>query len=119
MQARLFSITKKKDFDAIFKKGRSAFDKRLGIRAALNQEGKVRLGVIISLKVSKKAVLRNRLKRRLKEIVRARLAEIRPDLDLLIIALPGAADLTFDELRQSVENNFKRLRIGNDRTIKR
>lgn len=111
MSGRILSLSKKKDFDQVFKNGRSCFDKTLGLKAAANDLEQYRLGIIISSKVSKKAVERNLLKRRLKEIIKKELAEISSGQDLVIIALPGACEKTFAELKQAVENLVGRLRI--------
>jgi ribonuclease P protein component len=52
-----------------------------------------RLGVTVSGRVGN-AVVRSRVKRILREIFRARRAEIKPPTDVLIIAKPGADTLS-------------------------
>jgi len=111
MSGRILSLSKKKDFDLVFKTGRSCFDKFLGLKAAPNELKQHRLGIIISSKVSKKAVERNLLKRRLKEIIKKELVEISVDYDLVLVALPGACEKTFAELKQSIEGLTGRLKI--------
>jgi len=111
MSGRILSLSKKKDFDRVFKAGRSCFDKVIGLKAAPNELKQHRLGIIISSKVSKKAVERNLLKRRLKEIIKKELVEISVDYDLVLVALPGACAKTFAELKQSVAWLFSRLKL--------
>jgi ribonuclease P protein component len=53
-----------------------------------------RLGVTVSARVGN-AVTRNRVKRLLREIFRARRAELTPPVDVVVIAKPGAAILTY------------------------
>lgn len=60
-----------------------------------------RLGVITSRKAGN-AVVRNRLRRLVREIFRVHQAELRPDVDIVLVMRPGAARLTFQEL----ENRF-------------
>lgn len=102
-------LTKNKEFDLVFKKGRSSYDKILGIKMIENEADKVRVGIIVSGKVSKKAVDRNKIRRRLKEIFRLRLDEIQP-ADYVIIVLPEIKNKKFQEIERSVGFNLKRLR---------
>lgn len=48
------------------------------------------------------AVVRNRAKRRLREIVRLHLAEIKPGLDCLVIARTASANADYRELEHAV-----------------
>lgn len=59
-----------------------------------------RLTVVVSTKVSKKAVIRNKLKRLLREHLRLRLADLKPG-DYLVVVNPSAKDLTPEALRQN------------------
>lgn len=56
-----------------------------------------RLGVITSRRAGN-AVVRNRLRRLVREIFRAHQTELRPDVDIVLVMRPGAARLTFQEL---------------------
>ena len=62
-------------------------------------EGELRFGVVISSKVSKRAMKRNRLRRRLHEaFVRQRFRSDLPPTWLLLNLRPGAAELGDDNL---------------------
>ena len=88
-------ITRSGDFDAVYRRGRSAAGRHLVVYAFRREESSPgdppRLGVSISRKVGG-AVERNRLKRVLKE----RFAAIADDLpggtDFVVIARPGAVE---------------------------
>jgi ribonuclease P protein component len=54
------------------------------------------------------AVRRNRVKRRLREIIRQRLDGLTPGWDCLLIARPQAADVSFAELEGAVIQLLKR-----------
>jgi len=62
-------------------------------------EGELRFGVVISSKVSKRAVKRNRLRRRLHEaFLRQAFRSDLPPTWLLLNLRPGAAELSDDNL---------------------
>jgi ribonuclease P protein component len=50
------------------------------------------------------AVVRNRTKRRLREIVRADLASLPPGVDLVVRANPASAEAPFTELQQTLKS---------------
>lgn len=62
----------------------------------------VRIGFTLPRAVGK-AVVRNRIRRRLREILRPRLAEIDPSLDLVINPRRKAYEATVEELTKDVE----------------
>ncbi len=66
-------LKKKRDFENVFKKGRAVNGSFLFIKYRKNGLDTSRFGFIVSVKVSKKAVERNRIRRILSEAVRGRI----------------------------------------------
>ena len=81
----------KKDFERIFKQGKGYKQNFLFLKVLENGLKETRFGFIVSKKISKKAVIRNKLKRRLREVIRDKLKEekIRPGIDVVLTAFPG------------------------------
>jgi len=69
------SLRRKKDFDQVFKSGQSFYNHLFIIKSLENNLNINRLGIIIGLKVSKKAVIRNKIKRQIREIFRKYIKE--------------------------------------------
>jgi ribonuclease P protein component len=104
-------LTKKKEFEEIFKKSQSSYDKIMGVKKAINQLEVSRFGIMVGLKVSKEAVVRNKIKRRLREIIRKQINLIKPGLDIIIITLPAIKEKDYHELEVSIRQHFRKLRL--------
>jgi ribonuclease P protein component len=111
MLAEKNRLLKKKDFDSVWKKGRSSFDKVLGVKILNAGRQENRFGIMVSLKVSKLAVERNKIKRRIREILQAELPGFKNNSDIAITVLPAARSAEFDELKTSLAGNLKRLGV--------
>jgi ribonuclease P protein component len=91
----------RREFPAIMTRGVSRRLSPLGVRVV--SRGDIhpsRFGFIVSTKVSKKAVVRNRIRRRLQAIIRVDRTSIIPGLDVVVIASPEAATSSYDVLHQ-------------------
>ena len=102
-------ITKKKEFDQIFSKGRSRYTDFLGVKSLNNGLTFNRFGIIISNKVSKKAVTRNLIRRR----IRSELSKfgLTTGFDAIIIVQPVILKKTQTEIGESLKFCLKALRI--------
>ena len=94
-------LTRKRDYATVFEKGR----KRVGpefICFVVRREDRGRkFGFAVSRKVGK-AVVRNRVKRYLREIYRVHRAYLSEDIHLVFVARPPAAGLDFHECTAAV-----------------
>jgi ribonuclease P protein component len=106
-----YRLAKKKDIDNVFKNGRSSYSPLLGVKAGVSNNEHYRLAFIISSKVSKKAVDRNLIRRRLNEIIRKEMKNRLGSFDIVIIVLPAAKGKTTQELKFSLGSAFKHLSL--------
>jgi ribonuclease P protein component len=74
----------------------------LVLYVAPNDLENVRVGITVSGRVGK-AVTRNRVRRRLRELLRTRLPRLKSGQDLLLIARPSSAEASWEELGQAVD----------------
>ena len=102
------SLKNKKDFDNVFKNGKGFSQGFLYLKIKKNNLNSSRFGFVVSNKFSKKAVIRNKIKRRLKEIIKSK--NIRKNIDAVIIVNPGA-ETGFKELEQTITKLFKKAGI--------
>src|SRR5919202_3894793 len=85
------------DFERARRRGRSWGSPLLGLTAVRNDLELTRCGFVVSRRVGK-AVVRNRVRRRLREIIRRRLPQIEAGWDVVFSARPAAARATSDDL---------------------
>lgn len=72
-----------------------------------------RVGISISLKVSKKAVIRNRIKRQIRAGLREFLPRISLGWDLVLIVRPSAVECNYRQLLQELEQLLAQAEVLN------
>ncbi len=68
-------------------------------------------GISISRKVSKRAVVRNRIKRQIKAIIREKLPHIQPGWQIVIVVRTAAVECEFDDFLRELEYLFKKVGV--------
>jgi ribonuclease P protein component len=104
-------ITLKNDFDQVFKQGSSFYTKILGIKVLDNKKDNIRLGVIVSNKVSKKAVKRNQLKRIIRDFFYKNLDKLTSGKDIVVITLPEIVNKEKKEINESLVEILNRKKL--------
>jgi ribonuclease P protein component len=90
---RRYRLSRSRDFDAVYRHGRSVSTRFLTLYWFPREDGggEPRLGLAVP-KANGTAVVRNRVKRRLREAWRALLPEIQTERDYVLVARPGLAE---------------------------
>lgn len=90
------------------KEGKLVRTRHFSIRACASPLAFPRVGLIVP-RHGQSAVNRNRLKRRLREILRTTVLSASRGIDLIVRAAPRAYDLSFDAIRTEVGDATARL----------
>lgn len=101
-------LKKKKDFEKVFKEGKGFKEDFLYLKIAANSVKAPRFGFAVSKKFSKKATIRNQIKRRIRELVKARLSLIKKNVDGVIVVIPGLEKKDFWELEEIINKLFSK-----------
>jgi ribonuclease P protein component len=105
---RRHRLSRSKDFDAVYRQGRSVSTRFLVLHWFSREEGddEPRLGLAVPRAVGT-AVVRNKMKRRLRELWRARLEELPRGRDYVLVVRPGLPEAAesrgFDWLGERVD----------------
>lgn len=101
-------LRKREDFASVYSRGRSWVHPLLRIHVLPNDRGETRFGFVTGKRVGK-AVIRNRVKRRLREL--ARQMALRPGYDVVIAARPDAAARPYRELGEGLSVLLRRANL--------
>ncbi len=101
-------LTGQKNFSNIRKNGRGVTNQLLVLRIYSNGLDTSRFAFLASKRIGN-AVTRNRLKRRLREVVRS--TKVKIGSDVLFIARRGSGDASFPHLREAAMTLLRRARL--------
>ena len=99
---RKLRLRRREDFNVVYRYGRSFANSQFVVywrRRA--QKGSFRMGVSASSKLGN-AVVRNRLRRMVKEIIRLNASKLLDDTDLILIVRKPALSLPYKEMESSI-----------------
>ena len=101
-------LTRPEQYERVYKQGKSWANSLLVMKVAPNSLDLSRYGLSVSRRVGK-AVVRNKTKRRLREIVRA--APLKPGWDIIFIARPPIASAQFAAINEAATSLLCRARL--------
>lgn len=119
MLTKVNRLKKKKDFERVFKEGQGFKEDFLFLKVVKKNLRTCRFGLVVSKNFSKKATLRNKIRRRLKELVKIKLARLKKEghlplgqgKDLVLVALPGLETKDFWEIEEILNKLFEKAKI--------
>lgn len=120
-----------RDFSRVYHRGQKAVSNHLVLRVFLHHspagpadepvlptapsQGEIpsppRIGITVSQKVSKRAVVRNRLKRRVRAAMRTLLPRLQPGVWVVINLRPGSAECEYGEILRELEQLLTKLEV--------
>ena len=101
-------LTKTRQYALVYDRGRSWISSSVVMKALPNGLGLSRYGFSVSRRVGN-AVVRNRVKRLLREILRQ--APLQPGWDIVFIARPAAASTGYASLEKSIDSLLSQARL--------
>jgi len=103
-------LSKTSEFKKVFSEGRRIEDKNLIIFILKNNYGINRLGIIVK-KETGKAVVRNKIKRRLREAFRLINKKLSPGYDIIMLAKINIRESGYFEICHDLESLFNKGKL--------
>ena len=104
-------LTQSSQFQRVFRQSQTSGDAYFRVLARANELGHSRLGLAVSKRVARSAVVRNRLKRVVRESFRSHQHILAGDasLDLVVLPSPRAAAMSSSKLTASLHAHWQKL----------
>jgi ribonuclease P protein component len=106
-------INKKKEIDAVITNGKKFFEHGLLVYILKTNRNYSRIAILVSSKVEKSAVIRNKFKRRIREIFRLNKHKIKFPVDIVVIATKLSVKQKYDFLEKSFIKILDKNRLLN------
>ena len=110
---RAFTLKKNHEFRRLYQKGASAQSSCMVLYCKKNRLDHNRLGITVSVKLGG-AVVRNRARRRLREVYRLAAPHMKKGYDFVLVARSKAVDGSFSAMQESFERLCKKLGVWED-----
>lgn len=108
-----YKLRKNAEFRVVYRKGKSFSNNLLVLYTYKNNRNDFnRFGVSVSKKVGK-SVIRNRVRRLIKESYRLNFESFKKGYDLIVIARTTSKDRSYNEIETSLINLFKKAGLYN------
>ena len=113
MLAKVNRLAKKSDIDNLFQRGKRAYSPFFAVRYSANNLENSRFAIVVANKVTKKATIRNRLRRQIREIIRLNLNKFSGYYDILVNISKECLEKDFQILENELLDLLKRNKIIN------
>ena len=101
-----------RDFRAVSRSKLSVKEGSLLLKAQASQKNVSRFGIVVSKRVAKKAVDRNRIRRLLSEALRVKQGSLKGPYDVVLVALPGFSLKNLSEAQSIITKLFSKVKLS-------
>ncbi|MGB0757599.1 MAG: ribonuclease P protein component [Patescibacteria group bacterium] len=108
MLPRAHKLTKQRDIEELAKTGRRNSSVFFILKTRKNKVNTPRFVIVVSAKVSKKAVERNRIRRQVREIIRNSLIPLEKSIDSMVVVKQEALSADFTELHDQLAELYQK-----------
>ncbi|MGJ9385295.1 ribonuclease P protein component [Salipaludibacillus sp. CF4.18] len=116
---REYRLKKNEDFQHVFQRGYSVANRQFVVYQVKKvDQTTIRFGLSISKKIGN-AVMRNRIRRLMKEVLRELTDKCHQDRDVIIIARKPVADMDYHEIKKSLNHVLKVAKLQKTHSIER
>ena len=107
---KMYRLRSNMEFQKVYNKGKNYWNRNLILFVKKNNLGYTRIGYTITKKIGN-SVVRNRIRRQMKEICRLNFDQIEKNYDLVFIAKRNIIDISFKELESAMLHIMKLSKV--------
>ncbi len=111
MLRREYKLKQRNDISNVFKEGDFFGSKFIRLKTLKNGLEISRFVFVVGAKISKKAVVRNKIKRQLNKIIQDKLLNIKTGFDVMVLPSPAIIDKKYLEIKEELVNLFKKANL--------
>ncbi|MBU1131483.1 ribonuclease P protein component [Patescibacteria group bacterium] len=111
MLPKVNRLTKESDFKKIARGAKPTHSKFFILKKLPSTEKDTKFGIVISAKISKKATIRNKIRRQAGEIIRKNLSNTNTGYNTMIVVKNSILDKDFEEIKKDLESLLQKVRI--------
>lgn len=111
MLAKKYRLNREKDFERVYKTRATFHTALLKCKTAPNEVSHPRFGIVASKFLTKKAVERNRIKRRIRAGLLPFTQKMTKGVDIVFIAKKPVKDASFQEIEDTLQYLFKKIHL--------
>jgi ribonuclease P protein component len=102
-----YRVKSERDFQKVFLSGNSHANRNFVVYSIEKREQKhFRVGISVGKKIGN-AVMRNAVKRKIRQAILELKPSIKSDIDFILIARPNAKNLSMEEIKQNISHVLK------------
>lgn len=99
-----------KDVMRAIRSKRGVFDKACGVKFVSTEIGNPRFVIVVSTRVSKSSVERNKVRRQYREICKKFIPDL-PSADIALLVSKPALELSFQDMRDQLQKTFVKAKL--------
>ena len=111
MLSRKYKLKKDNDFKKVFQNGKYKQKDFIKIKFLKNNLEISRFSFIVGLKISKKAVQRNKIKRRLEQIIQLIFKQVKSGFDIIIFVDKIIIEKKYKEIEENLIDLLKKAKL--------
>ena len=104
-------LRRETDIKRLFAKGKGVFDELCGLKFAPTGLPATRFAIVVGTKISKKAVVRNKLKRQVRAILEKQLPRLVAGFDVSMLVRKEALKADFSEIERHIVHALERAKL--------
>lgn len=110
MFSQQYRLRSEKDIMRTIRSKRGIFDRTCGVKFVSTEIGNPRFVIVVSTKVSKSSVERNRVRRQYREICKKFIPSL-PSADIALLVSKPALELSFQDMHDQLEKVFVKAKL--------